>query len=93
MQLQHFCDSSRGANSLGLRMVNKEEIIRLLKNISCKNCRHLHLKLRWKFDPPDQEEVFCGKNVIRAHEGIEELPEKRYCNYWGPIPTYGRVIW
>ena len=71
----------------------KKETIRLLKNISCKNCRHLHLKLRWKFDPPDQEEVFCGKNVIRAHEGIEELPEKRYCNYWGPIPTYGRVIW
>tara|TARA_Y100000310_G_C20677149_1_gene813742 strand:- start:1104 stop:1277 length:174 start_codon:yes stop_codon:yes gene_type:complete len=48
---------------------------------SCKNCKYIHLKLRWKFDPP-RDDIFCGVDCIGAHEGIKPLPEEKICDRW-----------
>lgn len=60
----------------------KLNTIRQLKDCSCRNCRFLHFKGKWIGDSSETKEFYCGKNVTSAHNGIEGLPDEKYCDDW-----------
>ena len=55
--------------------MDKKEIIRLLKNISCKNCRHLLIA----YYSENRKDPYCGK--LSGHKEAISI-RKGYCDFW-----------
>ena len=69
------CGIRDGGSIPLIHLMNKEETMRLLKNINCKSCRYLLIA----YYSENRKDPYCGK--LSGHE--ETISIKRgYCDLW-----------